>query len=724
MQNKSAKDSLPSMDSNLSKSTDKNTPSKRRKLFIFLAVLAVLFLIIIISIGIFFIINREEIPESDDTSDVPDEAQTMHVGDEIWVEEIDSDYEVEQDTTPLSFETALSADIMLSGIDFNNTGGPLLFNHVGHIASDETHLILADRNNNRVLIWNSLPTSNTSPDIVLGQKDFTSNNPGDGMDNLNWPISVATDGERIFVADTYNDRILIWNSFPTSNGQPADVVLQNESGDQVTLNQEGALGWPWDVWTDGEKLIVASTGTQQVLVWDHVPEQSYQAADLSLKIDGFGTPRTIGSDGTRLVIGDHNAFQDQRGNFFWNTFPTTSNQPYDFFISSPSSIGQEDNRGGPPMGDHMASLFTEEGEFLMLGNSGLHIWNSFPQDENDAPDVSMSENSQESNGFEFKNGDGSGMVYENGILYLSLSNSNMVLGFNGIPDDESTEPDFAVGSDDMNVNTLDKNFFITNPAPATNGTNLFVSSDFDRKLYVWKNIPAESGVKPDFVYHNAGGWDNALYDETFILAGQETVYVWEELPLEKNLPDLEFRLEIGNAQLQEIKGVAIDDRYFYLSDSMADKVYIWEGIPDEDSNPMYTLDIEDPWRLSSDGEYLAVTEIYNHRITLYKIDDLSNNVQPDGIIGGQGTFNLPQGVILSKGHLFIGDTGFNRIHIWTDVDNAISGADADLILGAAPGEEGTPLIGKDELFWPTACAFDGTHLWVGEFKFSGRLLRY
>jgi hypothetical protein len=46
------------------------------------------------------------------------------------------------------------------------------------------------------------------------------------------------------------------------------------------------------------------------------------------------------------------------------------------------------------------------------------------------------------------------------------------------------------------------------------------------------------------------------------------------------------------------------------------------------------------------------------------------------------------------------------------------------MLGAEEGKESIPLIGKDNLFWPAACAFDGTHLWIGEFKFSGRLLRY
>jgi len=35
-----------------------------------------------------------------------------------------------------------------------------------------------------------------------------------------------------------------------------------------------------------------------------------------------------------------------------------------------------------------------------------------------------------------------------------------------------------------------------------------------------------------------------------------------------------------------------------------------------------------------------------------------------------------------------------------------------------------PELTRNQFFWPGAIAFDGTYLWVGEFKFSGRLLRF
>ncbi|MEK6570070.1 MAG: hypothetical protein AABZ61_01770, partial [Bacteroidota bacterium] len=167
-----------------------------------------------------------------------------------------------------AFQTGQAADIMLSGIDFNNTGGSLLFNHLGGIASDGVRLALADRFNNRILIWDRLPAANVAPDLVLGQKDFIANNPGDTRDKLNWPGSVRiTPGGKVIVADTYNDRILIWNSFPTTNGQAADIELRSPD-----------LIGSWGLWTDGQRLAVSSTWHPEgkVLIWTTFPTQDNQ----------------------------------------------------------------------------------------------------------------------------------------------------------------------------------------------------------------------------------------------------------------------------------------------------------------------------------------------------------------------------------------------------------------------------------------------------------------
>ena len=72
----------------------------------------------------------------------------------------------------------------------------------------------------------------------------------------------------------------------------------------------------------------------------------------------------------------------------------------------------------------------------------------------------------------------------------------------------------------------------------------------------------------------------------------------------------------------------------------------------------------------------------------------------------------------------ISDRGNNQVHGWRNVNDAIDGKDPDLLLGASNYSDISPETDTDSLFWPATLAFDGSRLWVGEYKFSGRLLGY
>ena len=633
------------------------------------------------------------------------------------------------------FSTGQDASLLLSGIDFNNTGGALLFNHQGGIASDGKHLLLADRNNNRILIWNSLPQGNTKPDLVLGQKDFITNNPGSGPDGLNWPVAVATDGTHIVVADTNNNRILIWNSFPDKNDQPADLAITNAGGGtgpapkQISINDlKRTIVWPWAVWTNGEKLVVTSTSTSSVLIWNSFPDKKDQPADIALKAqDKFGTPRSIASDGNHLMIGDHNARANGNnlGNFFWKTFPTKDDQPYDFFIAS---AAENNKQGGSAPGEiFWGGAFTPEGKFITMGDS-LYIWNTFPQNENDRPTVIVGNSGPTDNSaYKFMAGDGSSIALADKTLYISTTNGNKIVVYKNLPTAASQKPDFAIGSPDINTNTLDTNSIMSNPVPATDGKSLFVSSDFDNKLYVYKNLPDQANAHPDYVYPY-GGWDNALYQNTFAEANSRTVYIWKTLPTNDNEPDIVLSDHIGNIQLQEAKGVAIDEKYFYLSDANANKIYVFEGIPTQNSTPKFTLNSDRPLRLSSDGSYLVVANTESSKdignVRVYQVDKLQNDAQPQILKFQSLGTNLPQSAEVSHGSLFVADTGFSRVLVWKKIEDALSGEQPDVVLGQSNLNDTAPAIGKNKTFWPANTAFDGSFLWVGEFKFSERLLRF
>ena len=95
------------------------------------------------------------------------------------------------------------------------------------VATDGRILAVADTENNRVLLWKSIPTTNGQPaDLVLGQPDFNTVEPIVATaSSFRGPQGVWIQNGKLFVADTQNNRIMIWNSIPTTNNQPADLEL-------------------------------------------------------------------------------------------------------------------------------------------------------------------------------------------------------------------------------------------------------------------------------------------------------------------------------------------------------------------------------------------------------------------------------------------------------------------------------------------------------------------
>ena len=108
-----------------------------------------------------------------------------------------------------------------------NTGGITAssISSVGQISISGNKFIVVDSSNNRVLIWNNLPTkTGVAADVVIGQSDFVSASAGTSLSGLSAPSGVTTLNGKLFISDVTNNRILIFNSIPTSNGISADTT--------------------------------------------------------------------------------------------------------------------------------------------------------------------------------------------------------------------------------------------------------------------------------------------------------------------------------------------------------------------------------------------------------------------------------------------------------------------------------------------------------------------
>jgi len=605
------------------------------------------------------------------------------------------------------FRTGQPADIVLSAIGFDDSGGGLLFNHPAGIAGDGDRLLVADRNNNRVLVWHEAPEGSTPPDLVLGQPDARRNDPGAGPHQMNWPSAVSAAGGRVAVADTENHRFLLWRAFPTASAQPADVVI--DLRDLSRALGVGNLEWPWGVWTDGTRLVGVSTHpTAAILIWNTFPERPGARPDVVVRNPSMGTPRNFTSDGRMLAVWDHNARlpggRGGRGTFIWRQMPATGDTPFDVLLPY-QAIG----------------AVLPDGRLLAAGD-GLMLWNAIPTDPASRPDLTV-------RGANVGSQDGLGVALAAGRIYVLDGNGNKVLGYRAVPTRPDQAPDFVVGSSALCANTLDENFIMTNPVPATDGRSLFVSSDFDAKLYVWKDIPDKSNAYPDWVYDlPVPAWDNALAGETFVLAGKRGVIVWDRLPLDGRLPDRAFDGHIGSVVFQDLSGVALDDRYFYLADGAAGKIYVWRGLPEADSEPVRVIDVGTAiGRLDSDGRYLTAVGggAGGPLVRVWRVADIAAGGEAREVRGGRGwRMNLPGGAMTIGERLLVADTVFGRVLGWDTIDAAVAGDAPALVLGDTRLDDTVPEIGRDKLFWPAAMAFDGTYLWVGEFKFSVRLLRY
>ncbi|MEP6538183.1 MAG: hypothetical protein ABJF23_22785 [Bryobacteraceae bacterium] len=381
------------------------------------------------------------------------------------------------------------------------------------VANDTLFVVDSNRvgsapQNNRVLIFPNLsvnlpaPTAELPKDsqvrcqvclgvasVAIGQPDFTKTDIALTQSGFRQPTAVASNGRILAIADTDNNRILIWNSIPFLSGTPADVVVgQNDfktatanMGSGNTPNSKGLRG-PQGVWLQAGKLYVADTQNHRVLVWNQVPTANGQAADLVLGQPNFTTfvepdltkavvdarantmlnPVSVTSDGTRLYVTDlgHNRV------LIWNTIPTQNQAPADIVVGQPS------------LGDGTTNVTLENNSSLLCASNGT--------DATDATKLLYPERCAATLNFpRFALSDGK-------RLFVADGGNNRVLVYNNVPTTNGQRADIILGQpdefasvDSIDLLTSSADSLRTPMSLAWDGTNLFVGDTFNRRIMIF-----------------------------------------------------------------------------------------------------------------------------------------------------------------------------------------------------------------------------------------------
>jgi hypothetical protein len=307
------------------------------------------------------------------------------------------------------------ADWLIGQPDFSREGrnakgrpSASTFNVPTGITACGEGLAVADAWNHRVLIWQSVPRdSNVPADVVLGQHDFSSvlSNRGTGAPDaasLFWPYGVHWDGARLWVADSGNRRVLMWDGMPTRCGVSADLVLgqrlatcRDENGGEGP--GASSLRWPHAVSTWRGRLCVADAGNNRVMVWNDVPgydnapcnhvlgQANNHAVDQNQSLywpnaASLNMPYGLAAVGDWLVVAD-TANSRLLG---WHIDDCRTGAPARALAAQPDFGAKGDNRWQLPQRDSLCWPYgvAAQGDVVVIADSGNNrvlLWRLAPR---------------------------------------------------------------------------------------------------------------------------------------------------------------------------------------------------------------------------------------------------------------------------------------------------------------------------------------------------------
>lgn len=339
-------------------------------------------------------------------------------------------------------------------------------------SSTVTELFVCDTDNHRVLNFTTVPTANnTAANLFQGQPTVSSSQAKGHL--MNQPSGVVITGSQMIVCDKLNNRVLIYNTVPTSGNPDPDVIVGQANLFDTLANQGGAAGLntlrdPEWIATDGTRLVIADTGNHRVLIYNTIPAANDTAADTVLgQANGttvtansgglsgatMDTPTAIAISGTQLFVCDRD---NHRVLIFDDVTTVATGASADNVIGQADLVSNLPNRG------------TEVGATTLYSPGGVAV--------------------------------------VAGRLYVADTDNNRVLGFNAIPTTNGPTPNFVLGQFNLNANIAQTSTSgLREPSGiASDGTGFLIADTGNNRVLYFDTLPITNNASAETVIGQLG----------------------------------------------------------------------------------------------------------------------------------------------------------------------------------------------------------------------------
>jgi RHS repeat-associated protein len=547
------------------------------------------------------------------------------------------------------------------------------------VAFAGTLLYVADTANNRVMVFDVASITNGENAVhVLGQSNFTTSTAGTSQTKLRSPRGVAVGGSnRLFVADTTNNRVMVFDVAAITDGEAAINVLgQSSFTTSTAATSQSGMRAPEGVVADASsRLFVGDSSNHRVTVYDIATitngeaavnvlgQTSYTAGSSGLAQNRLNTPYGVSLLGSLLHVADAN------------------NRRLMIFDVAAITNGENAVNLAGQLGGGLAPLYTKNGADDAPNTQGLNLSGAFADYALDPVGHRLFASDPTNHR----------------VLVFDLNAANELLDH--VPDAVLGQTDFWSGSSAVAQNRFNSPRDLLFEAT----TNWLFVADYSNNRVL-------------------------VFDVASITNGENAVYV---------LGQANFTSGTGATAQNRLKnpvGLALDTSrgWLFVGDYSNHRVMVFDvNTITNGENAIYVLGqssfttataatsqtgLRNPSGVAIDvgGSRLFVADTNNHRVMVFNVAAITNGEAAANVLG-QASFTTataattqsgmrnPQGVVVDEelDRLFVADTNNHRVTLF-DVASISNGENAIHVLGQANFTSGSSATAQNRLNAPSS----------------------